>query len=197
MYPKTLNNLIESLKILPGVGQKTAERYALSILDNDMEDVAQFAKSLIDVKDSIRTCTICHNLTDQEVCNVCSDKSRDHNTICVVSSAKEAFSIERMNEYNGVYHVLNGLISTQKGILPEDLTLESLLNRINDQTREVILALNATVEGEMTTLYIAKKLDGKVKTTRLAFGLPIGGHLDYADDMTLQKAFEGRNDIES
>lgn len=197
MYPKTLNTLIESLKILPGVGQKTAERYALSILDNDLEEVAMFAKALIDVKESIKECSVCHNLTDQEICDVCSDSYRDHDTICVVSSAKEAFSIERMENYKGVYHVLNGLISTQKGILPEDLTLESLINRINSDTKEVILALNATVEGEMTTLYIAKKLEGKVKTTRLAFGLPIGGHLDYADDMTLQKAFEGRNDIES
>ncbi|QIK69091.1 recombination protein RecR [Erysipelothrix sp. HDW6C] len=195
MYPKSLQDLIESFKLLPGVGQKTAERYALSMLERNIEDVNVFASSLVTMVDTIKECTICHNLTDSDICPICSDSSRDRSIICVVASAKEAFSIEKMNEYHGLYHVLGGLISTQKGILPEHLNIDSLIRRIDDSTREVILALNATVEGEMTSLYLAKKLEETTEVSRLAFGLPIGGHLDYADDMTLMKAFEGRNRI--
>lgn len=193
MYPKTLEDLIESFKLLPGVGQKTAERYALSLLDEDKDALDTFSDTLSVLKTNIKTCSLCHNLTESDVCDICMDTTRDQNTICVVSSAKEAFSIEKMNEYHGVYHILGGLISTQKGILPENINIESLINRITSDTTEVILALNATVEGEMTSLYLAKRLDSLTEVSRLAFGLPIGGHLDYADDMTLIKAFEGRN----
>lgn len=196
MYPKTLINLIEAFKLLPGVGQKTAERYALVMLDQDPIHVEGFANALIQAKENIIECPICHNLTDFEICSICSDTSRDTSMICVVSNVKEVFSIEKMNQYNGLYHVLGGLISTQKGILPDQLNIADLLSRIEGSVNEVIIGLNATVEGEMTALYLAKKLESKVKVTRLAFGLPIGGHLDYADDMTLLKAFEGRNTIE-
>ena len=195
MYPKTLQQLIESFKMLPGVGQKTAERYALTLLESNIEDLNEFASNLMNIKLNIKTCKVCHNLTETEICDICADNTRDQNTICVVSSAKEVFSIEKTQEYHGVYHVLDGLISTKKGIMPDQLNIESLEKRLSLESKEVILALNATVEGEMTSLYLAKRLEDKVDVTRLAFGLPIGGHLDYADDMTLIKAFEGRNKI--
>ncbi len=196
MYPKTLNNLITAFKLLPGVGVKTAERYALHILDLDEHLVEGFSKSITDAKSSLKECSVCFNLTDQDVCNICSDERRNRSLICVVSNPKEVFSIEKMNQYNGLYHVLGGLISTQKGIMPGNLNIQTLIDRVNDETEEVILGLNATVEGEMTSLYIAKKLEDMTNVSRLAFGLPIGGHLDYADDMTLMKAFEGRNKID-
>lgn len=181
--------------MLPGVGQKTAERYALSILDQKPEDVDKFSQDLSTARHEIQSCKVCHNLADEAVCQICQDQTRDRSIICVVATAKEAFSIEKMNEYHGVYHVLGGLISTQKGILPENLNIQSLINRVDENVTEVILALNATVEGEMTSLYLAKKLEDQADVSRLAFGLPIGGHLDYADDMTLMKAFEGRSKV--
>lgn len=196
MYPKTLVNLIEAFKLLPGVGQKTAERYALVMLDQDQIHVDGFANALTQAKENIKECPVCHNLTDFDICSICTDPQRDQSIICVVSNVKEVFSIEKMNQYNGLYHVLGGVISTQKGILPDQLNIEDLLRRVENGVEEVIIGLNATVEGEMTALYLAKKLEFKCKITRLAFGLPIGGHLDYADDMTLLKAFEGRNEIE-
>lgn len=196
MYPKTLEKLIEAFRILPGVGEKTAERYAMHVLDQSSEKVEDLSKQLIEAKENVRPCPICFNLTDHDICDVCEDKERNQSVICVVSNPKEAFSIERMGEYNGLYHILGGLISTKKGVLPDNLNISQLNKRINTETKEVILALNATVEGEMTSLYLSKKLREHVKVTRLAFGLPIGGHLDYADEMTLMKAFEGRNDME-
>ncbi|CAM3697397.1 recombination mediator RecR [Erysipelothrix urinaevulpis] len=196
MYPKSLEKLIESFRILPGVGQKTAERYAMHILDQDLSRVDELSVNLKEAKDKIKECEVCHNLTDQTICDICTDDYRDQSMICVVSNAKEAFSIERMGEYNGLYHVLGGLISTKKGTLPEDLNIESLNNRLKNDVSEVILALNATVEGEITSLYLSKKFGEQCKVSRLAFGLPIGGHLDYADEMTLMKAFEGRNKME-
>ena len=196
MYPSTLEKLIEAFRILPGVGEKTAERYALHILDQNEDRVEELSEQLLKVQEKIKPCDVCFNLTDLGVCEVCQDKSRDQSLICVVATPKEAFSIERMGEYNGLYHVLGGLISTKKGVLPDDLTIRQLNERVTDSTNEVILALNATVEGEMTSLYLSKKLKDKVKVSRLAFGLPMGGHLDYADEMTLMKAFEGRNDME-
>lgn len=196
MYPKTLEKLIEAFRILPGVGEKTAERYAMHVLDQSSEKVEDLSKQLIEAKENVRPCQICFNLTDHDICDVCEDKERNQSVICVVSNPKEAFSIERMGEYNGLYHILGGLISTKKGVLPDNLNISQLNKRINTETKEVILALNATVEGEMTSLYLSKKLREHVKVTRLAFGLPIGGHLDYADEMTLMKAFEGRNDME-
>ncbi len=194
MYPKSLEKVIESLKMLPGVGQKTAERYALSLLEASNEEVESFASSLSSMKSSIQYCSICNNLTDDSMCDICKDESRDVQKICVVAYPKEVFSIEKSGTYDGVYHVLGGLISTQKGILPDSLNIESLIER-SINSKEVILALNATVEGELTSLYLSKRLDDIATVTRLAFGLPIGGQLDYADDMTLLKAFEGRKKV--
>jgi len=196
MIPASLEKLVESFRLLPGVGAKSAERYALSMLDASLEDVEEFAKALLDVKTKIKTCPVCGNLTEEDKCSICSDSSRDHHTICVVQSMKDVIAMEKTNEYKGVYHVLQGLISTTKGILPEDLNIKSLLERLNDETKEIILATNATMEGETTALYLDKILSGKgVLVTRIAYGLPMGGHLDYADELTLIKAIEGRKKI--
>lgn len=196
MYPKILLNLIEELKKLPGVGSKTAERYAFEIINRDHQDIEAFADALLKIKDSLKTCVICGNITEDTLCDICKDKHRERSVICVVSHPKDIIAMEKMGEFHGVYHVLNGVISTFKGILPEDINIETLINRVDDQISEVIIATNPTIEGETTALYIAKKLQLKgANVTRLASGLPMGGHLDYADEMTLIKAMEGRKKI--
>ncbi|MBR5206919.1 MAG: recombination protein RecR [Erysipelotrichaceae bacterium] len=196
MYPASLEKLIESFRLLPGVGAKSAERYALCMMDASEEDVEAFAKALLDIKSKLKVCPVCGNLTEDEKCSICSDETRDHQTICVVQSIKDVVAMEKTNEYKGVYHVLQGLISTTKGILPEDLNIQSLIDRVGEETKEVILATNATMEGETTALYLDKVLSRKgILVTRIAYGLPMGGHLDYADELTLIKAFEGRKKL--
>lgn len=192
MYPSSLEKLIEQYMLLPGVGRKTAERYALHMLDLDDSAFEETSQALLDVKDKITTCFQCHHLAEGDMCGICLDKTRNIHQICVVSSSKEVISIEKTGQYRGVYHVLGGLISTRRGIMPDDLNIDNLKNRIASVDTEIILGLNATVEGETTALYISKKFENQAQITRLAFGLPIGGHLDYADDLTLMKAFEGR-----
>lgn len=192
MYPKKFEDLIQAYSKLPGVGRKTAERYAFTTLNWDEEWINEFITSLSAIKDGIKHCEVCGNLSDGDKCEFCMNDTRNHNVICVVQSPKDIAAIESMQEYNGVYHVLNGLINIQKGILPENLNIQSLLNRINDDIEEVIIATDPTVEGETTALYITKLLDAKTKVTRLAHGIPMGGHLDYTDAHTLLKAFEGR-----
>lgn len=191
MYPKSILKLIEDFKSLPGVGAKTAERYALRILEKDKEEVEMFAEDLLNLKRKIRYCKVCGNITESEVCGICADNGRNHEVVCVVQEAKDIFAIEKTG-YNGVYHVLNGAISPAKGILPDHINIPSLLERL-DGVREVILATNPTMEGETTALYLSKILKDKVpEVTRLAHGLPMGGNLDYADELTLIKAMEGR-----
>lgn len=192
MYPKTFDDLIYEFQKLPGVGAKTAERYAFTVLGWSEEEISEFSDILRVLKKNVKKCTRCGNLTEGELCDFCSDSSRNQNIICVVQNPKDISTIESMQEYNGVYHVLDGLINTQKGILPDQLNIMSLVDRINNDTEEVILALDPTVEGETTSLYISKLLEGKCRVTRLAHGIPVGSHLDYADAMTLLKAFEGR-----
>lgn len=192
MYPKKFEDLIQAYSKLPGVGRKTAERYAFTTLNWDEEWINEFITSLSSIKDGIKRCKVCGNLSDGDKCEFCMNDTRNHNVICVVQSPKDIAAIESMQEYNGVYHVLNGLINIQKGILPEHLNIQSLVNRINDDIEEVIIATDPTVEGETTALYITKLLDGRTKVTRLAHGIPMGGHLDYTDAHTLLKAFEGR-----
>ena len=191
MYPKSIENLIEQLMVFPGVGRKTAERYVLHLLELKKETSIDLAKALIDLSENTKECIQCHNYADDQLCEICKDKQRNQNQICVVSSAKEVASIEKTKQYQGLYHVLGGLISTRKGVMPDDLHMDDLKNRITQDT-EIILALNATVDGETTALYLSKKYKDDANITRLAFGLPIGGQLDYADDLTLLKAFEGR-----
>lgn len=193
MYPKKFETLVECYRHLPGVGLKTAERYAFQTLEWDEETIENFAKSIVDVKDGIQKCSICGNLSENEKCEVCKDSSRNQGLICVVQSAKDVIAMEKTKEFPGVYHVLNGVISTSKGILPEDINIASLLERIDENTKEIIIATNPTVEGETTALYLSKLLEKyPVTVTRIAHGLPMGGHLDYADELTLIKAIEGR-----
>lgn len=196
-YPKSFERCMEGFKKLPGVGAKSAERYAFTMLESNKEEVEELAHALLEMKEKIKPCSICGNLTEEEECEICRSDKRDHSTICVVQSSKDILAMERTNEYKGVYHVLGGLISTSKGILPEDLNIDALLKRIDGTVDEVILATNATVEGETTALYLDKLLASKeVLVTRIAYGIPIGGHLDYADELTLIKAIEGRKKME-
>lgn len=193
MYPEKFENLIECLRMLPGVGIKSAERYAFEMLNYTDEEIEKFIHSLQDLKDIIRYCSICGNISDSDYCEICKNNERDKSTICVVQSPKDVIAMEKTGEFHGVYHVLNGVISTSKGIMPEDINLTSLINRIDETIKEVIIATNPTVEGETTALYIAKILEKKnINITRIAHGLPMGGHLDYADELTLIKALEGR-----
>lgn len=193
MYPKTFEALVEAYRRLPGVGLKTAERYAFQTLEWDVETIHQFTTALTDLKLEVKNCTICGNLSEGETCDVCQDIARNQSIICVVQSAKDVIAMEKTKEYSGVYHVLNGVISTSKGILPNDINITSLLDRIQEDTNEIIIATNPTIEGETTALYISKLLEKyPITVTRIAHGIPMGGHLDYADELTLIKAMEGR-----
>lgn len=193
MYPKKFENLILAFQNLPGVGRKTAERYAFEILNWEQQKKEEFVNALQVLIDGVDTCKVCGNLSDGDICSICSDQNRDHTLLCVVQSPKDILAIESIQEYKGVYHVLNGVINTSKGILPEDINIDSLVDRINkDEINEVILALDPTVEGETTSLYIEKLIGKDVFVTRLAYGIPMGGHLDYTDSLTLLKAFQGR-----
>jgi len=194
MYPNVLERLIEYFRLLPSVGQKTAERYALQMLELPKEDLEGFANQLLLVREKINECPVCGNLTEHEVCPICGDETRDHNTICVVQQPKDVIAIEKIGQFNGVYHVLHGAISPIKGIMPEDLNFSNLFERINENTKEIIIATNSTMEGDTTALYISKILKDypNVTVTRLASGLPTGSNLDYADELTLSRAFSGR-----
>lgn len=197
MYPKELERLIEELKKFPGVGNKTAERFAFELLDRHEEEVDSFIDSLIEAKNNLKPCSVCGNIANGQLCPICEDKNRNQEIICVVSYPKDIIAMEKTGQFHGQYHVLNGVISTFKGILPEDINVESLIHRVNQETMEVIIATNPTIEGETTALYIAKRLqENGIQVTRLASGLPMGGMLDYADEMTLIKAIEGRKKIE-
>lgn len=197
MYPKSLEKLITCFRTLPGVGEKTAERYALLIAEQDELEVMDFARALQEVKEKLTHCHICGNLSDESECEICRDTSRDKKMILVVQSPKDVVAMERTNEYHGVYHVLNGLISSSKGIMPEDLNIVSLLNR-SKEASEVILATNATVDGETTALYLSKLLGKEcpnVTVTRIAHGLSSGLMIDYADEMTLIHALTDRRKV--
>lgn len=197
MYPASLQELIECFKTLPGVGEKTAERYALLVVDQDQVEVEHFATALINVKTKLHHCKICGNLTEEDTCAICNDNERNHKQIFVVQSAKDILAMEKTEEYHGVYHVLNGLISPAKGILPEDLNIDELLNRAKDAD-EVIIATSATLDGETTAMYLSKLLADEypnLLVTRIAHGLPSGGLLDYADEMTLTNALANRRKV--
>ena len=191
MYPKKFENLILAFQNLPGVGRKTAERYAFETLNWEQEKREEFVNALQVLIEGVDTCKVCGNLSDGDICSICSDQNRNHTLLCVVQSPKDILAIESIQEYKGVYHVLNGVINTSRGILPEDINIDSLVDRIHkDEIKEVILALDPTVEGETTSLYIEKLIGKDVLVTRLAYGIPMGGHLDYTDSLTLLKAFQ-------
>ena len=196
-YPQTFENLINGLKKLPGVGSKSAERMAYQILNMDDEDIAKLATSLLDSKDKLTRCKKCGCMSEGDECEICKDDTRDTKTLCVVQSTKDVYALEKVKNYNGVYHVLNGVISPSLGVTPNDLNLNKLVDRIvNDEIKEVILATNPNIEGETTALYIAKLLENKnVEVTRLAYGLPVGASLDYADEYTLIKSLQGRRKL--
>ncbi|MFV0275282.1 MAG: recombination mediator RecR [Bacilli bacterium] len=196
-FPETLYNLIECFKKLPGVGEKTAQRYALAMLDKDIEIVENFSNSLISTKTKIKRCSMCNGYSEENICFICSNEFRDKETICIVCEPKNIYMIEKLKFYTGYYFVLNNLISPLDGINPEDVNLENLLQLIEKQQfSEVILALKPTIEGETTSLYISKLLEGtNIRVTKLANGIPIGIDMSYLDELTLSTAFNNRNNV--
>lgn len=197
-YPNLINDLIECFKKLPGIGEKTAERLALSVLDMDDEVLEIFSTSLKDVKHKIKRCKQCNHLTDEELCSVCKNADvRDKHTICVVEEPKNVILFEKVGSYNGMYHVLDGLISPLDGINPEDINISSLIERIKkEEIKEVIIAVKPSVEGETTALYISKLLEGlNVVVSKIAHGVPIGVDMEYIDSLTLEMALEDRKSV--
>lgn len=195
--PKQIENLISQFERLPGIGPKSAERLTFYLLKNKKEDLNNFAKSLTNLKEGITICSICQNISEQNPCSICKNKSRDNSIICVVEEAQDALVLENTHEYKGLYHILHGAISPVNDICPEDLKIKELLERVqrNKETKEIILATNPTLEGEATAMYISKLLKPQgLKITRIARGLPSGGDLEYADDITLTNALEGRKE---
>ena len=196
IYPESLEKLINYYKKLPGIGEKNAERLALATLNFKEEDLDKFSESLKNIK-KIHKCSICGHLTENEICNICSDPSRNKNLICVIEDYKSVFSFEKAGNYKGVYHVLNGLISPADNIGPDNINLSSLVKRVKEAEKpELILALKSTIEGETTTLYIKKIFEKKnVLISRLSYGIPMGAEIDYLDIITLDKALEDRKKI--
>lgn len=198
MYPNILTKTIESFKKFNGIGEKTAERLSLSILEMSMEDVEDFSKYIVDLKNNIKKCKICGHITDSNVCSICQSEYRKDNLICVVEDYRSVFMFEKTGNYDGKYHVLNGVISPIDGITPDELNIDSLVKRISKikGDKEVIVALKPSIEGEATTMYLKKILDGtNVKITRLSYGIPMGVEIDYLDSITLDRALQDRKDI--
>lgn len=197
IYPKSIASLIEHFQKFPSVGPKSAQRMAFYLLRMPRAEVEKFAQSMIDAKENTKTCEICFNLSATSPCEICTSSQRDKSTICVVAETKDLIAIEKTNEYKGLYHVLQGLISPMDGIGADDIRIKELLNRLTDENvREVILALSPSVEGEATSLYLSKLIKPfGVKISRIAFGLPVGADLEYADEITIAKAIEGRREL--
>lgn len=196
-YPEPISRLIDSFMKLPGIGPKTASRLAFFVLTMEEDSVLTFAKSLVDAKRELTYCSVCGHITDIDPCHICQDLKRDRSMICVVQDTKDVIAMEKMRDYNGLYHVLQGAISPMDGIGPEDINIPSLIQRLhNDEVQELILATNPTIEGEATAMYISRLVKPSgIKTTRIAHGLPVGGDLEYADEVTLSKALEGRREL--
>ncbi|MDO4393844.1 MAG: recombination mediator RecR [Bacillota bacterium] len=196
-YPKPLNKLVNELSRLPGIGGKTAQRLAFHILSMSDGDAFRLSDSIREAKEQMRYCSICGNLTDVDPCAICSDESRDPGIICVVESPRDVVAMEKIKEFKGYYHVLHGTISPMDGVGPEDINLKSLITRLQDErVKELIIATNPTVEGEATAMYIARLIKASgIKVSRIAHGIPVGGDLEYADEVTLLKAVEGRRQL--
>ncbi|EKZ1484140.1 recombination protein RecR [Listeria monocytogenes] len=196
-YPEPIMKLIDSFMKLPGIGPKSAARLAFYVLDMKEDDVLDFAKALVDAKRNLSFCSVCGHITDKDPCYICADTSRNRSVICVVQESKDVIAMEKMRDFHGLYHVLHGTISPMDGIGPEDINIPDLLKRLQDDTiEEVILATNPNVEGEATAMYISRLLKPSgIKVTRIAHGLPVGGDLEYADEVTLSKAMEGRREV--
>lgn len=197
IYPKSIASLIEHFQKFPSVGPKSAQRMAFYLLRMPKSEVEKFAQSMLDAKENTKTCEICFNLSSTSPCEICTSPQRDKSTICVVAETKDLIAIEKTNEYKGLYHVLQGLISPMDGIGADDIRIKELLNRLTDENvKEVILALSPSVEGEATSLYLNKLIKPFViKISRIAFGLPVGADLEYADEITIAKAIEGRREL--
>ena len=197
-YPKPLNKLINELSKLPGIGGKTAQRLAFHILALEESEATSLANSIVNAKRSLHYCSVCGNLTDTDPCEICSDESRDRTKVCVVETSQDVIAMERIREFKGLYHVLHGAISPVEGIGPNEINLKSLITRLqqHDEIDEIIVATNPNIEGEATAMYIARLLKPSgIKVTRIAHGIPVGGDLEYADEVTLLKAMEGRREI--
>ena len=195
--PVALRRLMEGFAALPGIGRKTAQRLAFHVLDMPGDQAESFAKAILEAKASIHNCKICQNFTDREICPICDSPDRDRSVICVVEDPKDVMAFERLQEYHGLYHVLHGLISPLDGIGPDSIKIKELLMRLQDgAAKEIIMATNPTIEGEATAMYISKLLKPMgFKVSRLAFGIPIGGELEYADNVTLNRALENRTEL--
>ena len=196
-YSGPISTLIEEFSKLPGVGRKTAQRLAFHVINMNMNDVEALSKAVVEAKKEIKYCSICYNITDKDPCSMCSNKNRDSSVICVVEDPRDVAAMERTKEFNGQYHVLNGVISPMDGIGPDMIRIKELIQRLGNQdVREIIMATNPTIEGEATAMYIARLLKPMgIKVTRIAHGLPVGGDLEYADEVTISKALEGRREI--
>lgn len=196
-FPAALERLSEQFARLPGIGSKTAQRLAFQVLSMPQEQAQEFADAILDAKRSIHTCPVCQNLTDEEMCPICADETRDHSTICVVAEPRDVIAMERSREYTGVYHVLHGVISPLNHVGPDDIRIRELLARLQDgSVQEVIMATNPDTEGEATAMYLSRLLRPiGVKVTRLAYGIPVGSQLEYADEVTLLRALEGRREM--
>ena len=196
-FPASLENLIDKFASLPGIGRKSAQRLAFHVLALSDEEALSFASAITDAKRSVHRCSICQNLTEGEVCSICQSDRRDKSTICVVSEPRDVLSIERGHEYNGTYHVLHGVLSPMNHIGPDDICIKELLNRIaSEDVEEVIMATNPDTEGEATAMYLSRLLKPfDVRVTRLAYGIPVGSNLEFADDATLNRAMEGRTEM--
>ena len=196
-YSGPISVLIEEFSKLPGVGRKTAQRLAFHVINMNINDVEALSKAILEAKKEIKYCSICYNITDKDPCSMCSNKNRDSSVICVVEDPRDVAAMERTKEFNGQYHVLNGVISPMDGIGPDMIRIKELIQRLGNQdVREMIMATNPTIEGEATAMYIARLLKPMgIKVTRIAHGLPVGGDLEYADEVTISKALEGRREI--
>ena len=196
-YVAPLAKLIEEFSKLPGIGNKTAQRLSFFLLDMSMGDVEQLASAIVSAKKNIKYCSVCYNITDSELCNICANPKRDKSTICVVEDCRDVVAMEKVKEFKGLYHVLHGAISPMEGIGPENIKIRELLTRLGDHdVQELILATNPNIEGEATAMYISRLVKPLgVKATIIAHGIPVGGDLEYADEVTLMKALEGRREI--
>ena len=196
-YIESLQKLAEQFGRLQGIGKKNAMKMAFSVLDMTDDEAADFARAIIEAKEKIHLCPICQNITDRDICPICADESRDRKTVCIVSDSRVVMSMEKVREYKGLYHVLHGVISPMNGTTPDKLKIKELLSRIDEgEIKEVIIATNPTVEGEAKAMYLSRLLKNfDIKVTRLAHGVPMGSDLEYADEITLYRALEGRRDI--
>jgi recombination protein RecR len=195
-YAAPINQLIEEMSKLPGIGRKTAQRLAFHILEMKGDDVVKLAQSIVDAKKYIKFCSVCGNMTDKDLCNICSNVKRDDSIICVLEDSRDVAAMERTKEFKGYYHVLHGTISPIDGIGPDEINIKGLITRLNEKVQEIILATNPTIEGEATAMYIARLVKPMgIKVTRIAHGIPIGGDIEYTDEVTLVKALEGRTEL--